>query len=1151
MTDDFSYDVFFSHSSKDKKVVRAAAERLRKDGIKVWFDEWVLRPGDSIPSKIEEGLEHSRVLVLCMSANAFGSDWAQLESGTFRFRDPLNKERRFIPLRLDEAPIKGSLAQFLYIDWLPAVREQAYAKLLEACRPPAEATVAEAEAVDEQVAEMAIQLDYDNAYIHHYAFNRDGKLALTGGSDSSVRLWDVKTGRCLSIFSGHTSPVYCVAWSADQRRILSGSDDRTVRLWDVESRQCLRVLEGHEGGLNRAEWGADQRRVLSCGDDQTARLWDLETGRCLRILEGHTGRRVLCAAWSTDQRRVLSGGNDNTVRLWDVETGRCIFVIEGQGHSGDVRCLAWSTDQSRVLSGGDDNTVRLWDVETGRCLRVLEGHSQLVWDLAWSANGRYALSGSWDNTIRLWDAETGRCLRVLKGHAASVRGVAWCGDGCHALSGDQKGVIRVWDLLELVAETKASKVTATTSPSAPKQVQYTNAKVLLVGESGAGKTGLSKRLASDAWEPTDSTVGAWATQWKLPVASGDGIEREIWLWDFGGQADQRLIHQLYMDETALAVLVFDGQKEDLFETLGQWDRDLARASRNPFAKLLVAGRVDAGGLRMSRTEVEKFAQQRKFQGFLETSAKTNTGCEDLKQAILDGIDWGKIPCRTTEVLFRRLKEEIIGLKDAGRALMRFNELRDLLQLRLSGEFKRFSDEELHAVITLLAGPGVGWELAFGSWVLLQPERINAYAQAVIQTLRADEHQRGCLMEERVLKGDLAYESSMARLTGDEERFVLLAMHQTLVERGLCLRQPTDKGNLLVFPSYYRRERPELVTFPSVLVSYHFTGFLDEIYATLVVRLHHTEAFQQDQLWRYAADFKTKLGKQLGVKLTRRAPGEGELEVCFEPTVAMEERIIFSKYVHEHLLQHARDVERLRHYVCPHCNTSVGNREVAMKRLNVWLQTRPAQPDATGWFSFRKSKEESPSIICSDCEQRVPLWDDLEQCFAKPEIQQRVRDMQAESAIVLDNESKARALVGEVISTVALAAQISREFTVSDHGIDMEIEFKDDLHEATGKKLYLQLKSGNSYLRERKNDSAEIFAIKDERHARYWTEQAFPVLLVIRNSEGEVRWMRIDDYLKREFTKGKKPAKAIIFAGERFDVMSVRRWRERMLGGIPK
>ena len=144
------------------------------------------------------------------------------------------------------------------------------------------------------------------------------------------------------------------------------------------------------------------------------------------------------------------------------------------------------------------------------------------------------------------------------------------------------------------------------------------------------------------------------------------------------------------------------------------------------------------------------------------------------------------------------------------------------------------------------------------------------------------------MEERVLKGDLMYESSMTRLEGDEERFVLLAMHQTLVERGLCLRQPTTQGNLLVFPSYYRKERPEIVQYPAVQVNYRFTGFLDELYATLVVRLHHSDAFEQDELWRYAADFKTNTGKQLGVKLNRRAPGLGELEVYFDPAVAMEE-----------------------------------------------------------------------------------------------------------------------------------------------------------------------------------------------------------------------------------------------------------------------
>ena len=94
-------------------------------------------PATASPQKSRHG--HSKtpaLLLLCMSANAFGSDWTQLESHTFRFRDPLNKDRRFIPLRLDDTPIKGSLAQFLYINWLPASRDQEYPKLLEACQPP-------------------------------------------------------------------------------------------------------------------------------------------------------------------------------------------------------------------------------------------------------------------------------------------------------------------------------------------------------------------------------------------------------------------------------------------------------------------------------------------------------------------------------------------------------------------------------------------------------------------------------------------------------------------------------------------------------------------------------------------------------------------------------------------------------------------------------------------------------------------------------------------------------------------------------------------------------------------------------------------------------------------------------------------------------
>ena len=61
---------------------------------------------------------------------------------------------------------------------------------------------------------------------------------------------------------------------------------------------------------------------------------------------------------------------------------------------------------------------------------------------------------------------------------------------------------------------------------------------------------------------------------------------------------------------------------------------------------------------------------------------------------------------------------------------------------------------------------------------------------------------------------------------------------------------------------------------------------------------------RDELWRYAANFRTLDGKQLGVKLLKRGEGAGELELYFDPAIEVGQKIIFSKYVHEHLLQNA-------------------------------------------------------------------------------------------------------------------------------------------------------------------------------------------------------------------------------------------------------
>jgi hypothetical protein len=133
MSKTFAYDVFLSYSSRDKKTVHALAERLKKDGLRVWLDAWMIQPGDSIPLKIQHGLEQSRVLLMCMSQAYFGSEWGKLEHHTLIFRDPTNAQRRFIPLLIGDCTRPDIIAQFAYVDWRTP-SDEAYEKLLAACR---------------------------------------------------------------------------------------------------------------------------------------------------------------------------------------------------------------------------------------------------------------------------------------------------------------------------------------------------------------------------------------------------------------------------------------------------------------------------------------------------------------------------------------------------------------------------------------------------------------------------------------------------------------------------------------------------------------------------------------------------------------------------------------------------------------------------------------------------------------------------------------------------------------------------------------------------------------------------------------------------------------------------------------------------------
>jgi hypothetical protein len=253
---------------------------------------------------------------------------------------------------------------------------------------------------------------------------------------------------------------------------------------------------------------------------------------------------------------------------------------------------------------------------------------------------------------------------------------------------------------------------------------------------------------------------------------------------------------------------------------------------------------------------------------------------------------------------------------------------------------------------------------------------------------------------------------------------------------------------------------------------------------------------------------------------------GDLTVYLDPVIPDEVKVIFMRYVDDHLrvAGRAADIQRTRFYVCPHCGTPVEDRKTAMKRL------QRGQPD----------------MPCLDCEGRIPLRDLIEQKFASEEVKQESRlwDQQAQAGI--DNESRELVLVGQAFAIAEEAGQIFRPTPHSGWGIDGEIEFKDNQGRPSGRRVYLQLESGGSYQSKREREEAEVFEITDLRHAEYWRQQADPVMLVVRTSDGPIRWMDVGAYLKQKTRGGKPPVRRIEFRGEPFTAQSLIRLRDRLV-----
>src|SRR5262249_2345140 len=155
-------------------------------------------------------------------------------------------------------------------------------------------------------------------------------------------------------------------------------------------------------------------------------------------------------------------------------------------------------------------------------------------------------------------------------------------------------------------------------------VHYTNAKVVLVGDSGVGKSGLGLVLSQQPFTVTESTHGRHLWNFDQQEVSLDKRRketRETLLWDLAGQPGYRLIHQLHLNEVAVALVVFDAHSEtDPFAGVQHWDRALRLAQRVggssalPLKKFLVAARIDRGGIGVSSERIQSIGQELGFEG---------------------------------------------------------------------------------------------------------------------------------------------------------------------------------------------------------------------------------------------------------------------------------------------------------------------------------------------------------------------------------------------------------------------------------------------------------------------------------------------------------------------------------------------------------
>lgn len=291
------------------------------------------------------------------------------------------------------------------------------------------------------------------------AFSPDGKLALSGSYDETLKLWELSTGRDIRTFNGHTSSIYSVDFSSDGSYAVSGSLDKTIMLWDVRTGKTIRTMTVKNAWVRSVAFSPDSKVIASGWSDDVIRLWNVANGKMIGELIGHntkcdnddswcktgTTTGVYSVNFSSDSKYLVSSGSDKKILLWNVKYKKIIKKING--HEDIVHSVKLSRDNKFILSGSEDKTIRLWDIKSGKEIHKFLDRDK-VFSVVFGADGKYALSGGLDGKVRQWDLIGGEEIAVFsdQSSAACIHSVALSPDGSKILAGNLDGTATYFNL---------------------------------------------------------------------------------------------------------------------------------------------------------------------------------------------------------------------------------------------------------------------------------------------------------------------------------------------------------------------------------------------------------------------------------------------------------------------------------------------------------------------------------------------------------------------------------------------------------------------------------------------------------------------------------------------------------------------------------